>query len=218
MNCTSRVSPDTAMRERPLIRQEDHSSSVQGGYRLADILNNPVQWEQQLRFGPSNGADARLQPVTRWCMADPFPTRTRAPFVRTRTAAVFPRCAPKRWSGAKANSTSIGNICRDVTEARIPGRDEHVSSMRQMIRSTVAVRPWKFWSDWGSHRSVVEGFGWWLTCAATSKIEGQEPSAAQISLETVVFDSLQSIHDAGSYPFPQQCTTRAATLRKAVRA
>jgi spermidine dehydrogenase len=180
--------------------------ALKGEYRLADILNSPVQWEQLDK--PNQPVRMRLSStaieVVHANRSDPSKgvvvTYARGgKLYRVKAKAVI--CAGQQHVNR--------HICRDVPEEY----REAMSTFHHapMMTVNVAVRNWKFMEKLGiASARWFEGFGWWLSLRRNLVIDGQETMPLDPS-KPVVF-SLYNPFVLSGLPFPEQCTAARMQL------
>jgi spermidine dehydrogenase len=180
--------------------------AFKGEYRLADILNSPVQWDQLDRTGQP--IRMRLSStVIEVVHAD----RSDSPKGVVVTYAVGKKLYRARAKAAICASPQHVNrhICRDVPE-------DYREAMQTfhhapMLTVNVAVRNWKFMERLGiASARWFEGFGWWMSLRRNLEIEGQVTQPLDPS-KPVVF-SLYNPFVLPDIPFPQQCTAARMQL------
>jgi len=181
-------------------------AALKGEYRLADILNSPVQWDQLDR--PNQPVRMRLSSlaievvhVGRGDSAKGVSVTylQRGKLFRVKAKAVI--CAGQQHVNRQ--------ICRDVP-------DEYREAMNAfhhapMLTVNVAVRNWKFMERLGiASARWFEGFGWWLSLRRNLEIDGQQTMPLDPS-KPVVFSLYNPFVIAG-VPFPEQCTAARMQL------
>jgi spermidine dehydrogenase len=181
-------------------------AAFKGEYRLADILNSPVQWEQLDR--PNQPVRMRVSStVIEVVHADPS-NPTKGVIVTYAHGGSLYRVRAKAVVCASQQHVNR-NICRDVPEEyRTAMSTFHHAPMHTV---NVAVRHWKFMERLGiASARWFEGFGWWLSLRRNLEIEGQETMPLDPSKPVVL--TLYNPFPIPGVPFPQQCTSARMQL------
>jgi spermidine dehydrogenase len=181
-------------------------AAFKGEYRLADILNSPVQWEQLDRANQPvrMRVSSTVIEVVHADRSNPakgvIVTYARGDkLFRVRAKAVV--CASQQHVNR--------NICRDVPEEyRVAMSTFHHAPMHTV---NVAVRHWKFMERLGiASARWFEGFGWWVSLRRNLEIEGQETMPLDPSKPVVL--TMYNPFPMPGVPFPQQCTSARMQL------
>ncbi len=181
-------------------------AAFKGEYRLADILNSPVQWEQLDR--PNQPVRMRVSStVIEVVHADPS-NPAKGVIVTYAHGGSLYRVRAKAVVCASQQHVNR-NICRDVPEEyRTAMSTFHHAPMHTV---NVAVRHWKFMERLGiASARWFEGFGWWLSLRRNLEIEGQETMPLDPSKPVVL--TLYNPFPMPGVPFPQQCTNARMQL------
>ena len=180
--------------------------AFRGEYRLADILNSPVQWEQLDR--PNQPVRMRVSStVIEVAHLDASDASKGVHVTYVRGGKLF-RVRAKAAICASQQHVNR-HICRDVP----PDYREAMNSFHHapMLTVNVAVRNWKFMERLGiASARWFEGFGWWLSLRRNLEIEGQQTMPLDPS-KPVVF-SLYNPFPLPGVPFPEQCTAARMQL------
>jgi spermidine dehydrogenase len=181
-------------------------SAFKGDYKLADILNNPVQWDQLDR--PNQPVRMRVSStviqVAHLDHADPakgvaVTYAQGGKLYRVRAKAVV--CASQQHVNR--------HICRDLP-------DDYRTAMASfnhapMHTVNVAVRHWKFMDRLGiASARWFEGFGWWVSLRRNLDIEGQQTMPLDPSKPVVL--TMYNPFPMPGVPYPQQCTSARMQL------
>jgi spermidine dehydrogenase len=180
--------------------------AFKGEYRLADILNSPVQWDQLDR--PNQPVRMRLSStVIEVVHAD----HSDSPKGVTITYAKGKKLYRVHAKAAICAGPQQVNrhICRDIPHTyREAMQTFHHAPM---LTVNVAVRNWKFMERLGiASARWFEGFGWWMSLRRNMEIEGQVTQPLDPS-KPVVF-SLYNPFVLPGLPFEQQCTAARMQL------
>jgi spermidine dehydrogenase len=180
--------------------------ALKGEYRLADIINSPVQWGQ---------LDQSNQPV-RMRLSSTVVEVTHSDHSETPSGITVTYLKDGRLHRVHAKSAICAsqqhvnrNICRDVpSEYREAMQSFHHAPM---LTVNVAVRNWRFLERLGiASARWFEGFGWWLSLRRNLDINGQVTMPLDPS-KPFVF-SLYNPFPLPGIPFPQQCSAARSTL------
>ena len=180
-------------------------AAFKGEYKLADILNSPVQWDQL--DNPNHPVRMRLSStviaisnVARSTPGGADVTYAKGgKLYRVKANAVV--CAGQQHTNR--------HICRDIP-------DDYRAAMATfhhapMMTVNVAVRNWKFMEKLGiASARWFEGFGWWLSLRRNLEIEGQQTMPLDPS-KPVVFSMYNPFVIPG-LPAEQQCTAARMQL------
>lgn len=180
--------------------------AFKGEYRLADILNSPVQWPQLDK--PHQPVRMRLSSTVVQVVHADHSDSPQAVAVTYALGKKLLRVHAKAAICASQQHVNR-NICRDVP----PDYREAMQTFHHapMCTVNVAVRNWKFMERLGiASARWFEGFGWWLSLRRNLDIAGQVTMPLDPS-KPVVF-SLYNPFPMPGIPFPQQCTAARMTL------
>ncbi len=181
-------------------------AALKGEYRMADILNSPVQWDQ---------LDKANEPVRMRLSATVVAVRHEGPPESAKSVLVtYARDGRLYQVRAKAailcgQQHANRHICRDIT----PVYREAMNSFHHapMLTVNVAVRNWKFMERLGiASARWFEGFGWWVSLRRNLEIPGQVTQPLDPSKPTVL--TMYNPFPLPGVPFPQQCTAARMLL------
>jgi spermidine dehydrogenase len=181
-------------------------AAFKGEYRLADILNSPVQWEQ---------LDRTIQPV-RMRVSSTVIEVVHADRSNPAKGVIVTYARGDKLFRVRAKAVVCAsqqhvnrNICRDVPEEyRVAMSTFHHAPMHTV---NVAVRHWKFMERLGiASARWFEGFGWWVSLRRNLEIEGQETMPLDPSKPVVL--TMYNPFPMPGVPFPQQCTSARMQL------
>jgi spermidine dehydrogenase len=180
--------------------------AFKGDYKLADILNSPVQWDQLDRTNQPvrMRVSSTVIQVVHVDRADPakgvaVTYAQGGKLFRVRAKAVV--CASQQHVNR--------HICRDLP-------DDYRTAMASfnhapMHTVNVAVRHWKFMDRLGiASARWFEGFGWWVSLRRNLDIEGQETMPLDPSKPVVL--TMYNPFPMPGVPYPQQCTSARMKL------
>jgi spermidine dehydrogenase len=175
-------------------------AALLGEYRMADILNSPVQWDQLDK--PHEPVRMRLSATVVAVMHEGPPDTARGVVV---TYARGGKLYEVRAKAAILCGQQHANrhICRDVP----PEYREAMNTFHHapMLTVNVAVRNWKFLERLGiAAARWFEGFGWWLSLRRNLEIPGQVTQPLDPAKPTVL--TMYNPFPLPGVPFPQQCT------------
>ena len=181
-------------------------AAFKGDYRLADILNSPVQWEQLDR--PNQPVRMRVSSTVIEVVHADHLNPSKGVIVTYAQGGKLFRVRTKAAVCASQQHVNR-NICRDVPEEyRVAMNTFHHAPMHTV---NVAVRNWKFMERLGiASARWFEGFGWWLSLRRNLEIEGQETMPLDPSKPVVL--TLYNPFPMPGIPFPQQCTSARMQL------
>jgi spermidine dehydrogenase len=181
-------------------------AAFKGEYRLADILNSPVQWEQLDR--PNQPVRMRVSSTVIEVLHADHSNPAKGVIVTYAQGGKLFRVRAKAVVCASQQHVNR-HICRDVSdEYRAAMNTFHHAPMHTV---NVAVRHWKFMERLGiASARWFEGFGWWLSLRRNLEIEGQETMPLDPA-KPVVF-TLYNPFPMPGVPFPEQCTAARMQL------
>ena len=181
-------------------------AALKGEYRLADILNSPVQWDQLDR--PGEPVRMRLSSTVVAVAHDGPPESARGvtvTYLRDGTLHKVRAKAAILCGQQHANR----HICRDIS----PEYREAMSHFHHapILTVNVAVRNWKFLENLGvASTRWFDGFGWWASLRRNLEIPGQTTQPLDPSKPTVL--TMYNPFCLPGVPFPQQCTAARLQL------
>ena len=144
-------------------------AALLGEYRMADILNSPVQWDQLDRSGEP--VRMRLSSTVVSVVHDGPPESAKGVVVTYRRDGKLYRVHAR--AAVLCSQQHVNrHICRDVG----PAYREAMNSFHHapMLTVNVAVRNWKFLENLGiAAARWFEGFGWWVSLRRNLEIPGQ---------------------------------------------
>jgi spermidine dehydrogenase len=180
-------------------------AALLGEYRMADILNSPIQWKE---------LDKANEPV-----------RMR---LSSTVVAASHEGDPESAKGVVVTYNRGGKLYRVHAKASILCGQQHVNrhicpdispEYRQAMSAfhhapmhviNVAVRNWKFLENIGiASARWFDGFGWWVSLRRNLEIPGQVTQPLDPSKPTVL--TMYNPFPVPGVPFPEQCT--AARLK-----
>ena len=175
-------------------------AALSGEYRMADILNSPVQWDQLDK--PDAPVRMRLSATVVAVMHAGSPESAKGVIV------IYARGGKLYGAHAKVailcgQQHANRHICRDIS----PEYREAMNHFHHapMLTVNVAVRNWKFLEKLGiASARWFEGFGWWLSLRRNLEIPGQVTQPLDPAKPTVL--TLYNPFPLPGVPFPQQCT------------
>ena len=194
-------------------------AAISGEYRMADILNGPVQWDQLDRA--NEPVRMRLSSTVVAVVHEGAPESAKRVIV---TYLRDGKLYKVRAKGAVVCGQQHANrhLCRDISpEYREAMNAFHHAPMHTV---NVAVRNWKFLEKLGiASARWFEGFGWWVSLRRNLEIPGQETQPLDPAKPTVL--TMYNPFPLPGIPFPQQCTAARmqlfamsyADIEKAVR-
>jgi spermidine dehydrogenase len=175
-------------------------AALLGEYRMADILNGAVQWDQ---------LDKANEPVRMRLSATVVSVVHDGP-ADSAKGAVVTYLKGGRLYRVRAGAVILcgqqhanRHICRDVP----PEYREAMNTFHHapMLTVNVAVRHWKFMENLGiASARWFEGFGWWVSLRRNLEIPGQATQPLDPSKPTVL--TMYNPFCLPGVPFPQQCT------------
>jgi spermidine dehydrogenase len=180
--------------------------AFKGEYRLADILNSPVQWDQLDR--PNQPIRMRLSSTVIEVVHADHSDSPKGVIVTYAQGKKLYRVHAKAAICAGPQQVNR-HICRDIpSNYREAMQTFHHAPM---LTVNVAVRNWKFMERLGiASARWFEGFGWWMSLRRNMEIEGHVTQPLDPS-KPVVF-SLYNPFVLPGLPFEQQCTAARMQL------
>ena len=175
-------------------------AALAGEYKMADILNGPVQWDQLDKAGEP--VRMRLSATVVSVVHDGPPESAKGVVV---TYSKGGQLFKVRAKGAILCGQQHANrhICRDIS----PEYREAMNGFHHapMLTVNVAVRNWKFLENLGiASARWFDGFGWWVSLRRNLEIPGQVTQPLDQSKPTVL--TMYNPFCLPGLPFPQQCT------------
>jgi spermidine dehydrogenase len=175
-------------------------AALLGEYKMADILNSPVQWDQLDKAGEP--VRMRLSATVVSVVHDGPPESSKGVVV---TYSKGGQLFKVRAKGAILCGQQHANrhICRDIS----PEYREAMNGFHHapMLTVNVAVRHWKFLENLGiASARWFDGFGWWVSLRRNLEIPGQVTQQLDPSKPAVL--TLYNPFCLPGLPFPQQCT------------
>ncbi len=175
-------------------------AALAGEYKMADILNGPVQWDQLDKAGEP--VRMRLSATVVSVVHDGPPESAKGVVV---TYSKGGQLFKVRAKGAILCGQQHANrhICRDIS----PEYREAMNGFHHapMLTVNVAVRNWKFLENLGiASARWFDGFGWWVSLRRNLEIPGQVTQPLDPSKPTVL--TMYNPFCLPGLPFPQQCT------------
>jgi len=181
-------------------------AAFKGEYRMADILNSPVQWDQLDRTGEP--VRMRLSSTVVAVQHEGDPASAKGVVVTySRGGKLFKVRA--RMAILCGQQHANRHICRDIS----PEYREAMNAFHHapMLTVNVAVRNWKFLEKLGvAAARWFEGFGWWVSLRRNLEIPGQVTQPLDPSKPTVL--TMYNPFVMPGVPFPQQCTAARMQL------
>ena len=195
-------------------------AAIAGEYRMADILNGAIQWEQLDR--PNEPVRMRVNStVVHVVHEGPAESAKGVVVTYLRQGKLY----KVRAKGAILCGHQHANrhMCHDISpEYREAMNDFHHAPMHTI---NVAVRHWRVLERLGiASARWFEGIGWWTSLRRNLEIPGQVTQPLDPSKPTVL--TMYNPFPLPGIPFPQQCTAARmqlfgmsfATIERQVRA
>ena len=181
-------------------------AALKGEYRMADILNSPVQWDQLDRVGEP--VRMRLSSTVVSVIHEGSPeSATGVVVTYLRDGKLFKVRAKAAVLCGQQHANR--HICKDIS----PAYREAMNAFHHapMLTVNVAVRNWKFLENLGiASARWFEGFGWWISLRRNLEIPGQVTQPLDPSKPTVL--TMYNPFPLPGVPFPQQCTAARMQL------
>jgi spermidine dehydrogenase len=181
-------------------------AALKGEYRMADILNSPVQWDALDK--PNEPVRMRLSSTVLGVAHEGDPASAKGVVVSYVRGGRLYRVRAKAailCGQQQANR----HICRDIA----PEYREAMSTFHHapMLTVNIAVRNWKFMEKLGiASARWFEGFGWWVSLRRNLEIPGQVTQPLDPAKPTVL--TMYNPFPIPGVPFPQQCTAARMQL------
>ncbi|MBV8740862.1 MAG: NAD(P)-binding protein, partial [Sinobacteraceae bacterium] len=181
-------------------------TALRGEYRMADILNSPVQWDQLDK--PHEPVRMRLAATVVSVVHEGDPGSAKGVVVTYSKAGKLYRVHAKA-AILCGQQHANRHICRDISaEYRGAMNGFHHAPM---LTVNVAVRNWRFLEKLGiASARWFDGFGWWLSLRRNLEIPGQVTQPLDPAKPTVL--TLYNPFPLPGVPFPQQCTAARMQL------
>jgi len=175
-------------------------AALAGEYRMTDILNGPVQWDQLDK--PHEPVRMRLSSTVVAVEHEGAPESAKGVIVTYLRAG---RLYKVRAKAAVLCGQQHANrhVCRDLS----PEYREAMGTFHHapMLTVNVAVRNWRFLEKLGiASARWFDGFGWWVSLRRNLEIPGQVTQPLDPSKPTVL--TMYNPFPLPGVPFPQQCT------------
>ena len=175
-------------------------AALLGEYKMADILNSPVQWDQLDR--PQERVRMRLSATVVSVIHEGPPESAK------NVVATYLRGGKLFKVRAKAailcgQQHVNRHICRDIS----PEYREAMGAFHHapILTVNVALRNWKFLERLGiASARWFDGIGWWASLRRNLEIPGQVTQPLDPSKPTVL--TMYNPFPLPGVPFPQQCT------------
>jgi spermidine dehydrogenase len=181
-------------------------AALLGPYRMADILNSPVQWEE---------LDKANEPV-RMRLSSTVVAVSHEGDPRSAKGVVVTYSRGGKLYRVRAMAAILcgqqhvnRHICRDISPGyRRAMNDFHHAPMHVI---NVAVRNWKFLEKIGiASARWFDGFGWWVSLRRNMEIPGQGTQPLDPAKPTVL--TMYNPFVLPGVPYPQQCTAARMQL------
>ncbi len=175
-------------------------AALLGEYRMADILNSPVQWQQLDR--PGEPVRMRLSSTVVAVAHEGAPESAKGVVVTYRRDGKLHRVRARAAILCSQQHVNR-HICRDIS----PEYREAMGTFHHapMLTVNVAVRNWKFLEKLGiASARWFEGFGWWVSLRRNLEIPGQVTQPLDPAKPTVL--TMYNPFPLPGVPFPEQCT------------
>jgi spermidine dehydrogenase len=175
-------------------------AALQGEYRMADILNSPVQWDQLDKL--NEPVRMRLSSTVVSVIHEGSPDSAQGVVVTYSRGGKLYKVRAKAAILCGQQHTNR-HICRDISpEYRAAMNTFHHAPM---LTVNIAVRNWKFMEKLGiASARWFEGFGWWVSLRRNLEIPGQVTQPLDPSKPAVL--TMYNPFPLPGVPFPQQCT------------
>ena len=175
-------------------------AALKGEYRMADILNSPVQWDQLDK--PNEPVRMRLSSTVVAVMHEGSPESAQGVVVTYLRGGKLYKVRAKT-AILCGQQHANRHICRDIS----PEYREAMNHFHHapMLTVNVAVRNWKFLDKLGiASARWFEGFGWWVSLRRNLEIPGQVTQPLDPAKPVVL--TMYNPFPLPGVPFPQQCT------------
>jgi spermidine dehydrogenase len=175
-------------------------AALLGEYKMADILNSPVQWDQLDR--PQEQVRMRLSSTVVSVIHEGSPESAKNVVVTyLRGGKLFKVRAKTAILCGQQHANR--HICRDIS----PEYREAMGAFHHapILTVNVALRNWKFLERLGiASARWFDGIGWWASLRRNLEIPGQITQPLDPSKPTVL--TMYNPFPLPGVPFPQQCT------------
>jgi spermidine dehydrogenase len=181
-------------------------AALKGEYKMADILNSPVQWDQLDK--PGEPVRMRLSATVVSVMHEGEPGSAKGVVVTYSKGGKLYRVHAKA-AVLCGQQHANRHICRDIS----PEYREAMNHFHHapMLTVNVAVRNWKFLENLGiASARWFDGFGWWVSLRRNLEIPGQVTQPLDPSKPVVL--TMYNPFPLPGVPFPQQCTAARMQL------
>ncbi len=181
-------------------------AALKGEYRMADIINSPVQWDQLDRAGEP--VRMRLSSTVVSVVHEGEPGSAKGVVVTYARGGKLYRVRA-RAAVLCGQQHANRHICRDISpEYRAAMNTFHHAPV---LTVNVALRNWKFLEKLGvASARWFEGFGWWVSLRRNLEIPGQATQPLDPSKPVVL--TMYNPFPLPGVPFPQQCTAARMQL------
>ncbi len=181
-------------------------AAIKGEYRMADILNGPVQWDQLDRAGEQ--VRMRLSSTVVSVVHEGDPASAKGVVVTYSRGGKLYRVRAK--AAVLCSQQHVNrHICRDIS----PEYREAMGAFHHapVLTVNVALRNWKFLDKLGvAAARWFEGFGWWVSLRRNLEIPGQATQPLDPSKPVIL--TMYNPFPLPGVPFPQQCTAARMQL------
>jgi len=175
-------------------------AALKGEYRMVDILNSPVQWDQLDKAGEP--VRMRLSSTVVAVMHEGEPSSAKGVVITYARGGKLYRVRAKA-AVLCGQQHANRHICRDIA----PEYREAMNAFHHapVLTVNVALRNWKFLEKLGvASARWFEGFGWWVSLRRNLEIPGQKTQPLDPSKPVVL--TMYNPFPLPGVPFPQQCT------------
>ena len=181
-------------------------AALLGEYRMADVLNSPVQWDQ---------LDKANEPVRMRLSATVVAVQHEGAPESAKGVVVTFLLGGKLYRVRAKSAILCGqqhanrHICRDIS----PEYREAMNAFHHapMLTVNIALRNWKFMDRLGiAAARWFEGFGWWVSLRRNLEIPGQVTQPLDPAKPVVL--TMYNPFPLPGVPFPQQCTAARMQL------
>jgi spermidine dehydrogenase len=181
-------------------------AALTGEYRMADILNGAVRWDQLDKV--NEAVRMRLSSVVVSVVHEGPPESAKGVIVTYAKGGKLYRLRAR--AAILCGQQHVNrHICRDISpkyRAAMP-----TFHHAPMLTVNVAVRNWKFMESLGvASARWFEGFGWWVSLRRNLEIPGQSTQPLDPAKPMVL--TMYNPFCLPGVPFPQQCTTARMQL------
>lgn len=175
-------------------------AALLGEYKMADILNSPVQWDQLDRS--QEQVRMRLSSTVVSVIHEGSPESAKNVVVTYRRGGTLFKVRAKA-AILCGQQHANRHICRDIS----PEIREAMGAFHHapILTVNVALRNWKFLERLGiASARWFDGIGWWASLRRNLEIPGQVTQPLDPSKPTVL--TMYNPFPLPGVPFPQQCT------------